>query len=336
MAFAILRTTKLKTAGNIGGLNAHLQRTRDTPNADPDLTHENEVLRGSNDLVADVQARLDALPGTTRKNAVLAVEHLITFSPDFVHFYKDDGNYSPRSTPDPIARLLPESQVDADRLNGFIDHALAWLDKRYGAGNVVNVQLHLDESTPHLHAVVVPVDERGKLNCRAYLGGRDLMRDMQTSFAEEMAPLGLVRGVEGSRAHHQDVKRFYALAEELTPGLAKETVQARLQVSDQERQKDLNPPLSATIYYHNEEVGAKMVKELRKLDLHILAIDPKEQTVKVGYSTESQEIDKIHTYFGLVKEADNHIEESWGHFRQRGQAALERERTRELGLQIGD
>lgn len=337
MAYAILRTEKLKTAGNIGGLNAHLQRTRDTPNADPELTHQNEVLRGSVDLLADVQARLEELPGKQRSNAVLAVEHLITFSPDFVHFFKEDGDYFPRSTAEPRPSwLVPESQVDADRLQGFVDHALTWLDKRYGAGNVVNVQLHLDESTPHLHAVVVPVDERGKLNCRAFLGGRELMTEMQTSFADDMAPLGLVRGVKGNRAQHQDVKRFYALAEQLTPGLAQETVQAQLQASEKDRQKDPNPPLSAIIHYHNEEVGAKMVKVLETLDVRILAIDPAQHTVKVEYSTESREIDKIHTYFGLVKEGDNHIEESGAHFRQRGAASLELELVRGKGLGIGE
>ncbi|MDQ2751633.1 MAG: plasmid recombination protein [Bacteroidota bacterium] len=338
MAYIILRAGKLKTNGNIAGVGAHLRRTRDTPNADPELTHLNEILRGSTDLLADVNSRLDevkAVNGELRKNAVLAIEHLITFSPDFVHFSKDDGDYFPRSTAEPIASLQPDSQVDADRLNGFIDRTVAWLDKRYGPGNVVNVQLHLDESTPHIHAVVVPVDERGKLNCRAFLGGRKLMSEMQTSIAEEMAPLGLVRGVAGSKAEHQDVQRFYTLANELAPGLANEVVQAKLQASEKDRQKDLNPPLSATIYYHNEEVGASMAKELRKLDLRILTIDPIEQTIKVEYSTESQGIDKIHNYFGLIKEADNHIEESGAHFRERGSRAMELELTREKGLGIG-
>ncbi|RZK43273.1 MAG: hypothetical protein EOO61_05070 [Hymenobacter sp.] len=339
MAYIILRTAKQKTKGNIASLGQHLQRTRDTPNADPELTHENAILRGSADLLADVNSRLEelkAVNGELRKNAVLCVEHLIAVSPDFLHFTKDDGNYSPRSTADPVASLEPDSQVDADRLSGLIDHTLAWLDKRYGRENVVNVQLHLDESSPHFHATVVPVDERGKLNCRAFLGGRKLMSEMQTSIADEMAPLGLIRGVEGSKAHHQDVKRFYELAKELGMGTAHEVVQAQLQASEKDRQKDPNPPLSALIHYHDEEVGAKMVKVLKTLDLRILAIDPTQQTVKVEYSTESREIDKIHTYFGLIKEGDNHIEESGAHFRERGGRAMELVLAREQGLEIGD
>lgn len=45
------------------------------------------------------------------------------------------------------------------------------------------------------------------------------MRDTQTNFATKLAPLGLQRGVEGSQAQHQEVKRFYGLVKELNPQL---------------------------------------------------------------------------------------------------------------------
>mgnify|MGYP003467690282 CR=1 FL=1 len=41
MAYAILRTEKLKTMGNIGGSLAHNYRTRETPNAVPEPLHLN-------------------------------------------------------------------------------------------------------------------------------------------------------------------------------------------------------------------------------------------------------------------------------------------------------
>jgi hypothetical protein len=213
MPYAILRTAKLKTAGNIGGLNDHLHRLRETPNADQELTYQNQRLRGSDDLAADVQNRLDAAGCTVRKNAVLAVEHVLTVSPEFLNFHKGEKDGRP---------ALMGNATDRDRLSGFRDRALEWVDERYGENNVVSAVLHLDEKTPHLHIVVVPLDERSKLNCRSYLGGKDKMRAMQTSFAEKMEPLGLVRGVEGSKSEHQTIQRFYGLVKELTPGLEKE------------------------------------------------------------------------------------------------------------------
>jgi len=237
MSYAICRTAKLKTAGNLGGVNDHLHRLRETPNADRELTYQNQQLRGGDDLAADVQARLDAAGCTVRKNAVLAVEHVLTVSPEFLNFHKGEANGKP---------ALLGSQTDRERLAQFRARALEWVDERYGRENVVSAVLHVDEKTPHLHIIVVPIDQKGKLNCRAYLGGAEKMRAMQTSFAEKMEPLGLVRGVEGSKSHHQTIQRFYGLVKELTPGLEKEAqtqqqaqanqaVQQRIDQAEQKR-----------------------------------------------------------------------------------------------------
>ncbi len=80
--FAVLHTKKLKTTGEIGGLGKHNERERDTPNADPERTTLNERLAGSGDWVADVQERLDTQE-RIRKNAVLAVSHLLSASRDW-------------------------------------------------------------------------------------------------------------------------------------------------------------------------------------------------------------------------------------------------------------
>ena len=50
--------------------------------------------------------------------------------------------------------------------------ALKWLRERHGGSNVVYAGIHRDETTPHMYAYVVPLDEAtGRLNCRKWLGG---------------------------------------------------------------------------------------------------------------------------------------------------------------------
>lgn len=49
---------------------------------------------------------------------------------------------------------------------------IEWLEKHFGgADNVVSAILHLDERTPHIHAIVISLDEKGKLNYTKYLSG---------------------------------------------------------------------------------------------------------------------------------------------------------------------
>lgn len=79
MSFAILRTAKLKSFGEIGGSLSHNYRDRPTPNANPQQTHNNEHSLSSADLV--MTAIKNKLPEKRRKDAVLCVEYLITASP---------------------------------------------------------------------------------------------------------------------------------------------------------------------------------------------------------------------------------------------------------------
>ena len=82
-----------------------------------------------------------------------------------------------------------------------------WLDNEYG-DRIVRAELHLDEATPHIHAYLVTLDERGKLNCRGLFGGREKLSKFQDSYAEAMSSLGLERGIKGSRAKHTAVKQY--------------------------------------------------------------------------------------------------------------------------------
>jgi Plasmid recombination enzyme. len=43
-----------------------------------------------------------------------------------------------------------------------------------------------------------------------FLGGRKLLSDMQTDFANRVSHIGLERGIEGSRAKHTKIKEHYA------------------------------------------------------------------------------------------------------------------------------
>ncbi len=182
--YAILRTAKLKTFGNIGGSLAHNYRDINTPNADPEYTKYNSHdLKNADEVMQAIKERL---PEKVRKNGVLCLEYLITASPtsDVFNDYETAMNY--------------------------LNDAKKWLQKKHGSENVVSTSIHLDETTPHLVAYVVPIDDRGKLNCRHFTGGRKKLQEMQTDFARSVGKkYKLERGVEGSKAKHKTIKEYY-------------------------------------------------------------------------------------------------------------------------------
>ncbi len=182
MNYAILRTAKLKTMGNIGGSLAHNYRTINTPNADPNRTPKNEHTVATSEAVK--QAIQDRLPEKRRSDAVLCIEYLITASSEWEGW---------------------GTSKEAD----FFERADQWLTDKHGAENIAGMSIHRDVSTPQLVAYVVPIDQKGKLNCKDFLGGRVKLNQMQTDFAKTVADLGLMRGKEGSKAKHTNIKAYY-------------------------------------------------------------------------------------------------------------------------------
>lgn len=181
--FAILRVAKMNNFGSLSASSQHNFRERVTKNADDERTTLNEIdgAKSTSDLVKAVS---DLLPTKRRKDAVICIEYLISASPEhFGENWREEKNHG------------------AD----YFTDAIEWLEKRHGPGNVVCTTVHLDESTPHLAAYVVPLTADGRLSAKDFVGGRSALSKMQTSFAAEVgAKHGLTRGVERSNAVHQD------------------------------------------------------------------------------------------------------------------------------------
>ena len=194
MPHAIARIAKLKS-GNVGASGLHTGRVRETPNANPEIKNIRFIGQPDSPDLPSLETIVRERIGqqTIRKNAVLCVEMLLTASPEY--FRPDDpsraGYYEP------------------ERLADFRASVHDWLDSEYG-DRIVRAELHLDESTPHIHAYLVPLDERGKLNCRGIFGGRQKLSQFQDSFANAMSPLGLERGIKGSKAKHTKIQHYYA------------------------------------------------------------------------------------------------------------------------------
>lgn len=186
MSYCILRVEKLTSFGSIAGSAKHTFREIPAPNVDAARTHLN-LTRGADSSTAVCAAVKTRLPEKRRKDAVLAIEYLITASPEW------------------FAATPWLAQLD------YFNNATAWLRARHMVDNVVCLNLQLDEKSPHLVAYVVPRTRDGRLSAKGFLGGRQLLREMQTDFWEQVGrPAGLDRGLEGSTAKHTTAKQYSA------------------------------------------------------------------------------------------------------------------------------
>ena len=203
MSLAICRIAKLKQS-NLAGSDSHVSRTRLTQNADPSVTPKNRSLIATDDRspLQELVAAKIALThqGTVRSNAVHAVEFLLSASPDY--FRPDPKQYG---------------VYDPASLEAWVQSNIKWLADQYG-DRIIRAVLHLDEATPHISAYLVPIDGKGQLNCRGIFGERKNMFALQDSYAAAMEPLGIERGIRGSKARHTDVDKYYTVVNEFVGG----------------------------------------------------------------------------------------------------------------------
>ena len=198
-AYSIIRIEKLKSWGAVAGAVSHNTRQRETLNADPSALVKNRFLIGSpdDDPVAVCKARLGNQK--VRKNAVYGVDGFLGASPEY--FRPDAPNQY--------------GAVNQQRLDAWVDASVDWLKDRYG-DRIINAVLHLDEATPHIQFLLLPLDDSGKLNCRALFGGKKyVLSQLQSDYASAVEHLGLARGREGSKATHMEVAEYYAATQKV-------------------------------------------------------------------------------------------------------------------------
>lgn len=183
MSFAILRHAKIKSTTK-GAAVSHNHRLNplEKININPALKHLNKAFMGDG-----AQARIDAkLPSKMRKDAVVSVEILLTASPEFF-----DGLEKDREK-------LAKNQM----FLAWVDESLTWAKNEFGA-NLVDAVLHMDESSPHIHILSIPLTKDGRL-CAKEITAKSEMQKRQTGYANSMERFGLKRGdpaIETKRRH---------------------------------------------------------------------------------------------------------------------------------------
>lgn len=184
--FCIMRIEKRKDMGSVRRCAAHHLRTVETPNADPN--GRIRILAGSpesDDVTAIIGA--STKPLMKRKDAIRCLDVFCGASPEF---FAQGGS-----------------------VREFEALTMEWARETFGADNIVLAVTHEDESTPHVQLLVTPITPKGNLSASHWIDGPKKLRAMQDSFADTMKPLGLVRGIEGSKAKHQDIKTWYGKLE---------------------------------------------------------------------------------------------------------------------------
>jgi hypothetical protein len=220
LGFATLSHSKLKTWTKVAAAQGHNTRKIDAPNVRKDAPQPIELLDGVSGSYGDrVKAVLKEHGASTkiRDNVgAIATEDVFGASPEY---WNRDGDWKAK----PLSEIIGDPVVQA---------ALALAMRTHGK-RLISVTLHVDEESPHIHVVAVPLvqrehavrgrppkgcprDEAGKpidprpkvlkwtLDVSSQRGRSQQLEKNHDGWAAECAPFGLVRGLKGSEMTEEE------------------------------------------------------------------------------------------------------------------------------------
>ncbi|MDR1166976.1 MAG: plasmid recombination protein [Deltaproteobacteria bacterium] len=179
--YAILNITFYKSWRVIANVFKHNHRLIETPNSAERFRADNRVLVGSprDNLVELCRARIRVPP--KRRGGNLLIDVTLGVSPGYFRGEALGGG----------------SPWDPERVNNWIEAADGWLREAFGP-NLLSAVAHLDEISPHIHALAQPLTPDGRLDTGILLPWPRGFALLHDSYAAALAPLGVERPRRGS------------------------------------------------------------------------------------------------------------------------------------------
>ena len=184
---AILRFEKHK--GNPARpLEAHHERQKEQYASNPDIDtsrskYNFHIVKPESRYYHFIQNRIEQAGCRTRKDSTRFVDTLITASPEFF-------------------KKKPPKEIQE-----FFHRAADFLIGRVGRENIVSAVVHMDEKTPHLHLVFVPLTEDNRLCAKEIIGNSANLSKWQDDFHAYMVEKypDLERGESASKTGRKHI-----------------------------------------------------------------------------------------------------------------------------------
>lgn len=192
MSYLVFHLSKYKSS-NIVGLQRHNQReNKNYSNQDIDmsLSNLNFDLINSQKIsftkkVKDIIDTKKTTQRTIRKDAVTYCECIISSDNDFF------------------------KNLDIKEQQRFFEVSLKFLENRIGKDNIISANVHLDETTPHMHLGFVPMNLDGSLSAKKMVN-RNFLREIQENLPYTLQKNGfdIQRGEKDNNVKHLDQKIY--------------------------------------------------------------------------------------------------------------------------------
>lgn len=314
MSYAIFRVEPINTLKDLGQIGAHNGRLKEAYKSNSDInkfkSNENVQIANCNknyynsymELVKDYKEQHDKKQLVERENRKKAFNQMLDDSNSVVAdelLFTSDKEFFKNMNKEEIIKW-------ANTCMEFV-----YEDIGYNKNQIINAVIHLDEKTPHLHCVVVPLikkyDKRSKeekwtISKKQYMKDRDYLSTLQDKYHSRMVKNGydLDRGIKNSDNEHIDIKQYKQITRKLNLEITSKNEKINNAMIDLENKMETNKETIfdkefVKIKKDTFESMNKVINETKK----VIELQPKIQRVY----NEVDEYAKSYKY--LEKENEN-------------------------------
>ena len=248
MSYLVLHMDKFKKDA-IRGIQSHNRRERES-HSNPDIDYSRSVGNydlhesASDNYAQAIQNRIDDLlmVKAVRKDAVHLCGLIVSSDKSFF------------------------IRMGKEETRRFFEEAAAYLTDFVGRENVISAMVHMDEKTPHMHFLHVPVTQDGRLSANS-IYTRASLKKLQTELPIYLQSRGfeIQRGVEqkpGSAKKHLDTREFKQQQEAMNNLIleSEELAQSSRKILDALEQREEELKKSLKEYERQAEEAEKILQ----------------------------------------------------------------------------
>ena len=231
--YAIFRSEPVYTINDLAQIGSHNKREKKAYQSNPDI--KLELTKNNIELVPLTEKYVKGFYNLTKDYKKEHDERMKTEREDRKKTFKQMLNSSKNCVADELVMTASHNffkDMSREQIKEWADTCMEFVynDLGYKKEQILHATVHLDEETPHIHCVVVPLvkkydkrtnTERYTISKKQYIKDKIQLSQLQDMYHKRLTEKGydLERGIKGSDNEHIKIKEYKKLTKKLNQEL---------------------------------------------------------------------------------------------------------------------
>ena len=328
--YAIFRSEPIMTLTDLAQIGAHNKREKKAYNSNPDI--RKELSNNNIELVPLTDKYVKGFYNLTQQYRKEHDERMKTERADRKKTFNQMLNSSKNCVADELVMTASHNffkDMSREQIKEWADTCMEFVynDLGYKKEQILHATVHLDEETPHIHCVVVPLvkkydkrtnTERYTISKKQYIKDKIHLSELQDKYHKRLTDKGydLERGIKGSDRKHIKIKDYKKINRKLEENLNVRNNRLDKAISDfDEKMKTIkNIPFNKNQVIVNKDTFDTMEKIVKK-SKKVIELQPKINEVfneinsyASGYKTLENENKNIKREVQVLEYKNNQLE----------------------------